>query len=112
MKITHHLCNRGGSLHGGAAATLFDNLTTMALMPIARKGFWAYAGVSRTLSCTYLRPVPLGEEVEIVCDVIHAGVRNAALRGEMRRVSDGAVMVVCEHGKASVDPEVTGRPRL
>lgn len=86
-----------------------DNLTTTALMPLARKGFWAFAGVSRTLNCTYLRPVPLGEEVEIVCDVIHAGVRNAALRGEIRRVCDGATLVVAEHGKASVDPEVTGR---
>jgi acyl-coenzyme A thioesterase 13 len=86
-----------------------DNLTTTALMPLARKGFWAFAGVSRTLNCTYLRPVPLGEEVEIVCDVIHAGVRNAALRGEIRRVRDGATLVVAEHGKASVDPEVTGR---
>jgi hypothetical protein len=44
-----------------------------------------------------------------VCDVIHAGVRNAALRGEIRRVRDGATLVVAEHGKASVDPEVTGR---
>jgi acyl-coenzyme A thioesterase 13 len=86
-----------------------DNLTTTALMPLARKGFWAFAGVSRTLNCTYLRPVPLGEEVEVVCDVIHAGVRNAALRGEIRRVRDGATLVVAEHGKASVDPEVTGR---
>ena len=78
-------------------------------MPIARKGFWAYAGVSRTLNCTYLRPVPAGEEVEIECEVVHAGVRNVALRGVMRRRRDRAVLVTCEHGKASVDPEVTGR---
>ncbi|KAH8804995.1 putative acyl-coenzyme A thioesterase 13, partial [Xylogone sp. PMI_703] len=101
--------NRLGNLHGGCTATIFDFLTTCALAPIAREGFWAYAGVSRTLNVTYLRPVPLGEEVVIECEVVHAGKRLCALKGVMKRKRDGAVLAICEHGKASIDPEVSSK---
>lgn len=33
--------NYNGVLHGGAAGVIFDMLTTIALGPIARPGFWA-----------------------------------------------------------------------
>ncbi|RQM07928.1 hypothetical protein DH86_00000811 [Scytalidium sp. 3C] len=101
--------NRLGNLHGGCTATIFDFATTCALAPIARPGFWAYAGVSRTLNVTYLRPVPEGEEVLIECDVVHAGKRLCTLKGVMKRKRDGAVMAICEHGKASIDPDVNSR---
>lgn len=67
--------NRLGNCHGGCIATLFDFCTTTALIPVARPGYWAYMGVSRTLNVTYLRPVPLGEVVLIESEVVHAGKR-------------------------------------
>lgn len=78
----------------------------MALAPIAKPGFWAFAGVTRTLSVTYLRPVPEGEKVLIESEVVHAGKRLCTIKGVMKRESDGAVLTICEHGKASIDPEV------
>lgn len=33
--------NYNGVLHGGAAGVIFDMLTTIALGPVARPGFWA-----------------------------------------------------------------------
>jgi acyl-coenzyme A thioesterase 13 len=99
-------CNRLGNMHGGCAATIFDACTTSALAPIAQLGFWAFAGVSRTLNVTYIRPIPAGEEVLIESTVVHAGKRLSTIAGVMKRKSDGAVLATCEHGKVSIDPEV------
>ena len=67
---------------------------------------WAYAGVTRTLNVTYLRPIAVGEEILIESTVVHAGKRLTTIHGVMKRKSDGAVMTTCEHGKVSIDPEV------
>lgn len=64
-----------------------------------------YAGVTRTLSVTYIRPVPMGEEVLVESEVVHAGKRLCTIKGVMKRKSDGAVLTTCEHGKVSIDPE-------
>ncbi|KAG4443751.1 hypothetical protein IFR05_000742 [Cadophora sp. M221] len=100
-------CNRLGNLHGGCTSTIFDICTTASLAPIAQPGFWAFAGVSRTLNVTYIRPVPLGEKVLIECEVVHAGKRLCSLMGVIKRASDGAVLATCEHGKVSIDPPVS-----
>ncbi|KAH6700659.1 HotDog domain-containing protein [Leptodontidium sp. MPI-SDFR-AT-0119] len=98
--------NRAGHLHGGCCSTIFDFTTTCALAPIAKPGYWAFAGVSRTLNVTYIRPIPVGETVLIESEVVHAGKRLATIKGVMKRKSDGAVMAICEHGKVSNDPQV------
>jgi acyl-coenzyme A thioesterase 13 len=93
------LCNKGGNLHGGCAATLLDSLTSTALLTIARPGFLDGGNVSRTLSCTYLRPVPMGTECVVECRVVAAGKRTANLSGEIK-TKDGKVCVACVHDKA------------
>lgn len=100
-------CNRLGNLHGGCTATLFDICTTVALAPIARPGFWVFAGVTRTLNVTYIRPIAEGEEIVIESEVVHAGKRLCMIKGVMRRKSDGAIMATCEHGKVSIEPELS-----
>lgn len=76
--------NRLLNLHGGCAATIFDICTTTALAPIAGPGYWAFAGVSRTLNVTYLRPVPMGETVLIESEVVHAGKRLCKFAAERK----------------------------
>lgn len=60
-------------LHGGAAAMIVDMCTTAAQAPVARPGYWVFGGVSRTLSVTYLRPMPKGTEILIACEVMQVG---------------------------------------
>ncbi|KAM0325479.1 hypothetical protein ACHAQA_007466 [Verticillium albo-atrum] len=97
-------CNALANLHGGAAATLFDYTTSLSLALVARPGAWQHLGVTRTLNVTYLRPVPVGTDVLIECEVVAAGRLLSALRGTIRRKSDGLIMVVCEHQKFNTDP--------
>lgn len=99
-------CNRMKNLHGGCAATLFDYCTTLPLALINKPGFWQSMGVSRTLNVTYMRPVSVGEQVTIQCEVVQVGKKLATLRGVMRRKSDGLLLAACEHGKVNIDPEV------
>ncbi|OHW96589.1 thioesterase superfamily protein [Colletotrichum incanum] len=96
--------NRSSNLHGGCTATLFDYCTSVALYPIARTGRWQFLGVSRTLNCTYLRPVPCGTEILIECEVISVGKQLALIRGIMRHKLDGRILAVCEHNKVNNDP--------
>ncbi|KAK7947743.1 uncharacterized protein PG986_008629 [Apiospora aurea] len=100
--------NGSGNLHGGCTATLYDFCTSWPLHIIAKPGFWQHLGVSRTLNCTYLRPIPIGTIVDIHCEVIQAGAKMGVTRGVMRRVekdgSLGPVLTICEHGKFNSDP--------
>jgi len=63
-----------------------------------------YAGVTRTLNVTFLKPAEEGEKVIIESEVVSAGKRLCVLKGTMRRESNGEILAICEHGKVSVDP--------
>ena len=98
MDIPSHLCNKSGNLHGGAAATLLDNLTSTALLTIAKPGFLDGGHVSRTLTTTYLRPVPKDSHVTIDCEVQSAGRHTANIMGKV--YVNGKLCVTCVHDKA------------
>ncbi|KIV95802.1 hypothetical protein PV10_03412 [Exophiala mesophila] len=98
MDIPAHVCNKSGNLHGGAAATILDNLTSTALVTIAREGFLDSGHVSRTITMSYLRPVPLGSKARIECDVQAAGKNTANLLGKI--IVNGKLAVTCVHDKA------------
>lgn len=101
-------CNGLGNLHGGCTATLFDYCTSIPLLLVAQPGFWAFLGVTRTLNCTYLRPIPGGSTIDIYCELLSVGKRMSAIKGEMRAVGAdgklGALLAICEHGKVNTDP--------
>lgn len=91
-----------GALHGGAAATILDNLTSITVATVASRSGWTNAGVSRSLNCTYLRPVVMGSVATVECRVLHVGRNLCELAGVIRN-DDGEVAVVCAHGKAAVN---------
>lgn len=98
MDIPSHVCNKSGNLHGGAAATILDNLTSTALITISKPGFLDGGHVSRTITTSYLRPVPKGVRVRIECDVQAAGRNTANILGKI--FVNGKLAVTCVHDKA------------
>ena len=95
------LCNKDGSLHGGAASAIFDNLSSTALFTIGKPGFWDNLGLTRFLAVSYFRPIPEGTEVMLECEVVSAGRRMAQVRGTMRN-QEGKVCASCLHEKFQV----------
>ncbi|KAK5131858.1 hypothetical protein LTR08_000525 [Meristemomyces frigidus] len=87
------------SVHGGAIAMFFDNITSLPMLAV-RKWWDGQSGVTRTLSVTYFRPAQMGERVVIEAEVVGYGRRNATIRGVMKREKDGVVLATCQHDKA------------
>ncbi|CAK47593.1 hypothetical protein An02g03130 [Aspergillus niger] len=82
------------------ASRIFSKTCMAAL---SKPGLYSYGGVSRNLKTTYIRPVPAGTEIRVVCELVHMGKRMALLRAEIQKL-DGSVCVVAEHDKANSDP--------
>lgn len=75
FKVVRELCNRLDNMHGGAVSLVFDMCTTMAMAPASTQEFWLFGGVSRTLMVTFLRPIVIGTEVEVSCELLQIGNR-------------------------------------
>ena len=101
FRVLDVMCNKDGNLHGGAASTIFDNLSSTALFTVGRPGFWNNLGVSRSLSVVFHRPLPLNTTVELVCRVVSAGRRLTHLEALMA-TKDGKICASCIHEKVRV----------
>ncbi|KAL8789195.1 MAG: hypothetical protein Q9213_001302 [Squamulea squamosa] len=101
--VLKELCNAGNNMHGGATATIFDVVTTLAISLVSKPGYWEIPGVSRTLDVVYLEAAPEGEVIEVTGEIVKIAKRLAQLRGVMRRKRDGVVVATCEHGKVNID---------
>lgn len=80
-------------------ATLFDGLTSSCLALFSQYGCWNGKEVTRSLEIKYFKPVPLEEQLNAECEIVHAGQRLASLRGVITRASDGSVLAACQHEK-------------
>ncbi|RJE25564.1 thioesterase [Aspergillus sclerotialis] len=100
------MCNNNGDIHGGCATTYIDALTTVLLATMSQPGFYSQFGVSRNLSITFFKPIHRGTDVRLVCTVVNAGKRLAALRAELYRVDTGELCVMGKNDKVNTDPKV------
>jgi acyl-coenzyme A thioesterase 13 len=112
----------GDVMHGGAAGVIFDMCTTTALGPLARPDFYLWVdfpsehllfctesyesflgGVTRTLSISYLRAIPIGTTVRIRSWVVSAGRTMAFIRSEMTSENGKKVYCTAEHHKVNIE---------
>lgn len=99
-------CNKFGTVHGGALATLLDGVAQCSTavvdagmndaMPFktrerGRRG----VGATKGIQVNYLKPIELGETVKIVCEVLKAGAKGATIRCTVSREADGEILTVC-----------------
>lgn len=83
--VTEALQNFFGKLHGGAIATLVDDIGTVAVVTADR---YRRAGVTTDLHVSYLAAAEAGETVSIDAEVLRCGLNLAfvevTLRSELR----------------------------
>ncbi|KAK9799017.1 hypothetical protein WJX73_006267 [Symbiochloris irregularis] len=88
------LCNRRGTLHGGAIGTIVDILSTGALATQSER-----LGVSLNINTDYLIAIPQGEQCKVVCKVVKLGRTIATLNVELWRQKTGQLAAQGRHVK-------------
>lgn len=78
-----YMCNKDGFLHGGAATTLMDSLSSTVLIFIQNTGFWENFGVTRTMSTVFHKAIPCGVKVFVTCDLLAVGKRMATVKAAL-----------------------------
>lgn len=112
IKFTPQYCNKFGTVHGGAIATLLDGLAQCAtavvdgdmneLTMASRKGK-VRGGATKGLQVGYLRSIQVGESVIIVCEILKSSGSSTTIRETASRESDGEVLAVCAMEKERHD---------
>jgi acyl-coenzyme A thioesterase PaaI-like protein len=104
VKFPTKYCNKFGTVHGGAIATLLDgvaqcstavvdgdrNEATMGLKKGKVRG-----GATRGLQVGYLRSIKVGEAIIIVCEILKSSGSCTTIRETASREADGEILAVC-----------------
>ncbi|MGH2450536.1 MAG: PaaI family thioesterase [Candidatus Limnocylindria bacterium] len=75
-----------GTLHGGVVTALLDETMGWAIF---HQGIW---GVTTKLNAVFRRPVPVGEELRVVGEVVRDRGRAIEARGTVTLAADGTLL--------------------
>ncbi|GAC96718.1 hypothetical protein PHSY_004302 [Pseudozyma hubeiensis SY62] len=81
MRVTDKMDNSLGNMHGGCAATLVDNITSMVVFYHTSGVYgepWSFLGVSQNIGVLYLNACPIGSVLEMEVYSAQVG-KNIAL---------------------------------
>jgi acyl-coenzyme A thioesterase 13 len=101
LTVEDFMCNKDGNLHGGAATTILDNLSSTSLLTIGTPGFWDNFGVSRSLIVIFHKGIPRGMELQVKCTIVAVGRKMATMRAVLED-HNGAIYASCVHEKFAV----------
>lgn len=91
LAVTEAVQNFFGKLHGGAIATLVDDIGTIAIVTVDR---YRRAGVTTDLHVSYLAAAEAGDTVLIDAKVLRCGLNLAFVEVQFRREPRGE-MIAC-----------------
>jgi acyl-coenzyme A thioesterase 13 len=97
LTVSDPLQNVYGKLHGGAIATLVDDIGTVAVFSADR---YQRPGVTTDLNVTYLAPARAGESVLIEAEVLKCGLTMAFVQVTVKREPRGELIACGRMTKA------------
>lgn len=92
LQVTEAHANPLGMLHGGAAATLVDVLTSLPVVLVSSGEAgepWSLLGVSTSINTTYLSASPVGSWLDFVARIESVGRSILVLSCDVFDVPDG-----------------------
>jgi len=112
VKFSAQYCNKFGTVHGGAIATLLDGLAQCSTAVVdgdanevtmgPKKGK-ARGGATRSLQIGFLRAMNVGETITIVCEVLKAKGTSTTIRVTATRDADDEVLAICAMEKERLE---------
>jgi uncharacterized protein (TIGR00369 family) len=98
-----------GRMHGGIAATILDETIARSIRHGKNDHVW---GVTLELKTRFRKPVPLGQELKVICRVTSEGSRTFEGSGEIV-LPDGEIAVSAEGKYIKADlSKITGESGL
>ncbi|CBQ67542.1 conserved hypothetical protein [Sporisorium reilianum SRZ2] len=85
MRVTDKMDNTLGNMHGGCAATLVDNISSMPIFYHTSGVYgqpWSFLGVSQNITVLYLNACPLGSVIEMEVYTEQIGKNIAVIKAE------------------------------
>jgi acyl-coenzyme A thioesterase 13 len=98
IDIRDSFCTIFGTLHGGAASTILDQLTSLVLHMYEKPGFMENGAVTRTLTVTCLRPVMAGTKLRVETELVSIGKTMGNVKGVIKTM-DGKICFACTHDR-------------
>ncbi|MBL4847442.1 MAG: PaaI family thioesterase [Planctomycetes bacterium] len=86
MLVQDSVQNWYGTLHGGAIATLVDNVGTLAIMAADREG---RAGVTTDLNVSYFSAAPSGSVIRVAGRTVKSGLTLAFVEVDLFLETEG-----------------------
>lgn len=76
--------------------------------------FWQYPGVSRILSVTFLKPIPVHTTLRVETVITGIGKRVASIQAILRDHNSGDILCTGQHDKVNIEPPraVSGKSKL
>lgn len=109
FSITDELYGVRNTIHGGLTGALIDDLSTVLSGAVSQPGLFSQIGASKNLNSTFIRPVSLGEEVRVVCELKYVGKKRVLMRGRLYKIDTDELCVITENDRANTDPQVRAK---
>ncbi len=89
ITVGESVANLSGNLHGGAIATLVDDVGTLAIISADKQN---RPGVTTDLNVSYFAPGRAGDVILIEATALKSGRTLAYVSVDLRRESDGTLL--------------------
>ncbi|CAK5274755.1 unnamed protein product [Mycena citricolor] len=104
VEVSENMCNLYGTMHGGCAAYVVDNVTLSATIGLGLSQDFDGTGVSQSMNIRWFAPAHLGSAIQITAEAVYADKRLRLAQAEIRKKKTGQLLVSGDHALLNAGP--------